>query len=319
MVVMKDDESKSFPFHFLDVPPGAMERTENGYYNKRHLIVSSELINKLKSNGITSENIGIIAPYRNHANQIHRQTRNTNADTVHRYQGRECDVIIYDTVTDSITRFNDDPRLINVAVSRAKERLYLVGSEEMLRRQDSNLASLLNYIRYYDPEGTHIVHTHYHSIFDILHTQGLSQEEWQAMRIGHESPAETLFRHILERQLEVGEYRGWTFTQEYYLIDLVHSSTAASLFTADEWQFMLHGSRLDFLLFDSIQHLPILAIEVDGQQHTDPLQTQRDLLKNTILQKLSVPLLRFSTNNEKGQEEHILSQKLKSIYTSRNA
>lgn len=63
------------------------------------------------------------------------------SDTVHKFQGREQDVIIMTTVIDSSLagqrglRFVDDPCLINVAVSRASKTVYALLADDTLFQQ----------------------------------------------------------------------------------------------------------------------------------------------------------------------------------------
>lgn len=72
--------------------------------------------------------IGIIAPYNDQVNAVKKQIGSDEIDiaTVHKFQGREKDTIIFTTVDDVVTNFTDNPYLLNVAVSRAKKRLCLV-------------------------------------------------------------------------------------------------------------------------------------------------------------------------------------------------
>jgi superfamily I DNA and/or RNA helicase len=66
---------------------------------------------------------------------------------VHKFQGREKDVIIISTVADTVTPFIDNPNLLNVAVSRAKKQLYLVVSDSE-QPKNSNIGYLTDYIEY---------------------------------------------------------------------------------------------------------------------------------------------------------------------------
>jgi superfamily I DNA and/or RNA helicase len=68
---------------------------------------------------------------------------------VHAFQGSEFDIIIL-----SLTAFNENfhinfitetPNLLNVAVSRAKNRLIVVGDKEYVAEQEGNLKKLLKY------------------------------------------------------------------------------------------------------------------------------------------------------------------------------
>ena len=84
--------------------------------------------------------------------------------TVDSFQGRECDVVIYSTVrsnTKGQIGFLKDRRRINVALSRAREFLIIVGDDQMMEtatvRGDVNpFAKVLDYIRSHT-EGCKIV------------------------------------------------------------------------------------------------------------------------------------------------------------------
>ena len=59
------------------------------------------------------------------------------------------------------------------------------------------------------------------------------------------------------------------------------------------------GFELDFIIYNDIDKRIILAVEVDGYEHhhpeNNPKQAQRDEIKNSILCKYSIPLLRLKT------------------------
>ena len=94
-----------------------------------------------------SEQIGIISPYRDQKNHLESIIRDDDIeiDTVHKYQGREKECIILSTVDNVITEFTDNPNMLNVAVSRAKERLILVVSNDEANL-DTNIGDLIRYI-----------------------------------------------------------------------------------------------------------------------------------------------------------------------------
>jgi very-short-patch-repair endonuclease len=76
-----------------------------------------------------------------------------------------------------------------------------------------------------------------------------------------------------------------------------------------ETEFALNpNSHLDFLIFSRINQKPVLAIEVDGFKFHDnnEKQLERDAVKNSILEKFNIPLLRFSTI---GSQEQVLLKK----------
>lgn len=68
-----------------------------------------------------------------------------------------------------------------------------------------------------------------------------------------------------------------------------------------------HATHLDFLIYNKLGKNPVLAIEVDGYEYhqTGTRQSQRDAMKNEILEKYGVPLLRFSTTGS-GEREKLI-------------
>lgn len=99
--------------------------------------------------------IGIITPYRSQANLISKLIKDLNlqskvsADTVHKFQGIEKDVIIFD-ITDGVNTqgfrlganlrdVQESPYLFNVAFTRAKHKLIVIGDLNYLRNNINDL------------------------------------------------------------------------------------------------------------------------------------------------------------------------------------
>jgi hypothetical protein len=63
-------------------------------------------------------------------------------------------------------------------------------------------------------------------------------------------------------------------------------------------------TKVDFLLYDKVTRLAVLVIEVDGMSfHQEGSeQYRRDLLKNSVLEKSEVHLLRLSTKGSRERE-----------------
>lgn len=109
------------------------------------------------------KSIGIIAPFRNqialikHKLELARITdfEQITVDTVERYQGSQRDIIIYSfAVThhaqlNSLVNMNDEgnvDRKLNVALTRAKEQLFLIGNEHILN-ENKILNNLTHYLK----------------------------------------------------------------------------------------------------------------------------------------------------------------------------
>jgi superfamily I DNA and/or RNA helicase len=113
------------------------------------------LVNMLHMEGISYNEIGIITPYRRHKINIQNQleeTQGVDVDTVYRFQGREKDVIILSFCNSKLGRlkpflrkFIERPSQVNVALTRARKKLILVGNSKTLK-ESKLLWKLINLI-----------------------------------------------------------------------------------------------------------------------------------------------------------------------------
>ena len=309
LVVMTKRTTEKPVFTWIETSENTVQYVEGSMINARQIRITQDWLN---AQGIVDRNkIGIISPYRAHANCF----SGVLSDTVHRFQGRECDQIVFNTVNGEITEFNDDPHLINVAVSRAKSDFILV-SPTYDEATDSNLACLVRYIRHLEPEYRQLLKSKYRSVFDVLY-QNNAKVKLINKRKG-ESPAEALMRNLLVAMQSNPKLGSWDFVQEYPLRLLPKS---LEHFNHAERRYMYNGARLDFLLFDIFDQQPIAVIEVDGASFHRPgtLQAHRDELKNKIIAKEDIPFFRFRTDTVEGQEFTKLESFLTDLYTKRNS
>lgn len=120
-----------------------------GNLNQRQIDVIFEEIIPDQKIDPSAQSVGIISPYRLQANELKAviSGMNIEADTVHKFQGREKDIIILTTVANEITAndFVDDPNLVNVAVSRAVNKLIVVASEGCDVWKGTNIGDLVRY------------------------------------------------------------------------------------------------------------------------------------------------------------------------------
>lgn len=320
MVIMSHDEGV-FPFLLVDVNDNRIGYNGTSAFNDRQALDSVDIINAIKKKGVIETEIGVVAPYRAHADRVVQMLGKNSlveSDTVHKFQGREKDVIIYNSVMGKLSPFNDDAHLINVAVSRAKTK-FVVVAPLSLGQGDSNLASLINFIQYQDPDCKFTQKSKRASIFDVLYGVTTDIEELKKQRHKNESPAETIFRQLLTSILRKADSRlSWDFKQEYYLIDLMKVPRKDGVFIDEEWEYMIKGARLDFLVYDTMSQNALLAIEINGGHHYKAASRYKDELKKQILAKLGVPLVSFKTDSIEGCEEKELRKVLNEVYMSRN-
>lgn len=251
---------------------------------------------------------GFIAPYReqiNHAEQ--RLPEEILKDTVHKFQGRECDGIIFSTVLDkkgskNDVQFVDSANLINVAISRAKKRFVLVSDVEVFKKSNKEISELIRYMEYYTESSL------YHeskviSVFDLLYkefSEVLIERENKLRKSDSKYKTERIIASLLRDILSEEKFKKINFKREYRLKDLVNDT---SHLYEDEKQFIKTAARVDFLLHYKMGNEPLGVIEVDGvAYHHSKDQKRRDRIKNTILDKAGIPILRLRTNESREPE-----------------
>ena len=114
---------------FLD-PEGRREGNTNPVEAAR----VAEVVEAYVDAGVPRSDIGVIAPFRAQVAEIARRTDAT-VDTVDRFQGSSEEVILvsFVAVDDLSSPIFEDYRRVNVALTRAKRALVLVGDETALR------------------------------------------------------------------------------------------------------------------------------------------------------------------------------------------
>lgn len=275
-----------------------------------------EEFDRLRQRGITD--VGVITPFRNHADAIHRQRADIEADTIHKFQGREKDVIIFSTVKDYIqvkdeektvgekatVDFINQSELVNVAVSRAKKQLVLVMSQHLFEQAPlaTNIGNLIRYVRYNKGE------IEFPSIFDYLYSENLEphRERFLQRLFGSRYASENLTHELILQVIgEDKKFANFRVMTQYPLRRVVKPSI---MLTERQRNFIHRSSHLDFLIYNNTDREPVLAVEVNGKQHDLPKQQERDSVKAAILNKCGIPLLTLKTTETK--EKSRIKQKL---------
>lgn len=281
-----------------------------GHENQRQVdVIAKEILPIL--NEIKKDEIGIIAPYRDQINLITKTIPDIQADTVHKFQGREKDVIIISTTDDKITDFADDANLLNVAISRAKSNLYIVisGNEQP---KDKNISDLISYIQYNNYE---ITESKVNSVFDYLYSQYTKMKFEYLSKIKKISQydSENIMYKLLCEILEMEEFKNLGVIFEQPMKEIIDFNNINELTESEKTYVSQSWTHIDFLIYKKISKEPILAVEVDGHKYhkKGTRQSERDLLKNHILELCNITLLRLSTTGS-GEKEKII-ESLKNI------
>jgi hypothetical protein len=280
-----------------------------GRSNQRELdAIVAEVIPRYCA-GVADTDIGVTTPYRLQANKAGDVLDQIQADTVHKFQGRQKKVVILTTVLDETwrgrtgQRFVDDPQLINVAVSRAVRRFILVTNYDMLPTS-RHIRDLVGYIRYHNPD-EQVVDSAVISMFDLLYTAYSQRLRPLAARLRNEMKyrSEDVTWTVLHDILAEQRYAHLTVSYQVLVRNLLPD---LSRLTPRQESFVRHRASVDFVVYNRVTNRPLLAIEVDGFafHENKPAQLARDAIKDEIFKAHRMPLLRLATTDS-GEDQRI--------------
>jgi hypothetical protein len=275
-----------------------------GHLNQRQIdVIKTEVLPKLQQQGYTD--IGVITPYVKQVAATSAQLGNQyDVATVHKFQGREKDAIVLASVDNVIGDFVDDPNMLNVAVSRAVKSLSVVISSNQ-ENEKTNYGDLAKYITY---NNFQIIDSKVFSVFDLLYKGYYEQRRKYLMKHKRvsEFDSENLAYSVIEKILRTPEFSKIDCVMHSSLATLVKDDT---LLTEQEIRYASNPlTHIDILLFNKMDKSPVMAIEVDGTKYhaEGSRQAERDAMKNSVLSKCGIPILRIRTN-ESGERERIIA------------
>ncbi len=270
-------------------------------------IIEKEIIDELPAN-----QSGIIAPYNNQIALLNSRFDNRGCviDTIHKFQGKEKDYIILSTVANKIKFYDDEekidflnnPNLINVAISRAKKRLYILASEEVLNQEGSILRDLSKYYEYYCSE-TKKVKTKVYSVFDLMYEDYapiLEKTKKELLNIS-QYPSENIIATVVNGICKSGECGALAFKFNYPLKYVIKLNT---LTDPQDIKFVSNiNTHCDFLIYNKLNKEIVLVVEVDGSQHREEIQAARDRRKDRLLTDAGIKILRLTTTSIECKEK----------------
>ena len=302
LIVLTKPKSDRQPLMVYRTVPGNHARN---HINQRQIdVITNEVFPNQRLNACDGS-VGIVTPYRNQANELQRIFLGTTvkADTADKFQGLETSVIIFSTVDNEIGEFVSNPNRLNVAVSRAIDQ-FIVVTDGNNNDTTSPIHELIGYIQYHNHE---IINSEIHSVFDYLYHNYAEAREDIMRKYGRvsEVDSENLMYAVIRDILNKSEYSKYDVVMHVPLRIIL--SDLSKLNTREQTFAMNHLTHVDFLIFSRLTHQPILVVEVDGfAYHNNEKQRERDQLKNAILEKYNIPILRLSTIGS-GEEQKVIS------------
>lgn len=158
-----DTQGGDFPEKSTDNENNDIIGSGGSKFNELEALLCIQHVEKLLNSGVKPEHIGIISPYNAQVSLLKKslnESTSTDADselieisTVDGFQGREKDAIIVSLVRSNDNRevgFLRDKRRLNVAITRPKRQLCIVGDLELM--QQSGVQFLKNWGEFAEDE-----------------------------------------------------------------------------------------------------------------------------------------------------------------------
>ena len=107
------------------------------------------MVKCLIRHGCQSTGITVLTPYRSQLDSLRKRltTLNINVSTIDAFQGQQNQVVILVTVRSNSTGalgFLDDPKRINMSLTRAENALFIIGNFDTLLKGSNQSLSLIH-------------------------------------------------------------------------------------------------------------------------------------------------------------------------------
>lgn len=239
------------------------------------------------------KNIGIITPFARQKELIESCLRqaslsNLSCGTVHAFQGDEKDIILFSLALTDQTHLRtydwlkNNRELVNVATSRAKEQLVILGNTQNLERLHRNLPEddIFELVEYVKSNGISKV-TPKATVSRALGIKPYSTETEEAFLQSLQHALNTILldqkRYVVHKEVAISH----VFAENSAAMDLFYSG------------------RFDFVIYEKEgrREFPVLAIELDGKEHFEnEIVKQRDRKKQAICQEHNFLLIRIENS-----------------------
>lgn len=237
--------------------------------------------------------IGVITPFVNQRKLIEdalqrEQLQNVACGTVHAFQGDEKDVVLFSMALTDQTQagtydwLKNNKELINVATSRAREKLVLLLDDDNLARlhQKDGEDDLFELVQYVKENGDSQV----------------TQKRANSRALGvkpFSTKTEEVFLENLNHALE----NIWLSQNRYN----VKKEVAISQVFENNVNYsdLFYSGRFDFVVYErqGQDEVPVLAIELDGKEHfEDEVVRNRDRKKNEICRAHNMQIIRVENS-----------------------
>ena len=309
--------NKSQHIEIIKTVPGNHARKNpngSGSYNQREIDEIELIVSQSHDKAY-----GIITPFRYQAQLIQEKYHHhvIEADTIHKFQGRQKDEVILSFVVNSLDKEEDrvenrlydfitNEKLLNVAISRGINKVTAIVSDGVYHSKNNIINDFIKYAEHL--YGHSITKTStITSVFDYLYTQNKKQLLLKLNQNTKGYKTELLMIQLIDEVLK--QYSRIDYSMHVRLSNLLND---VSFLEVHEQKYVLHPwAHVDFLFYNRVSKERLFVLEVDGIRfHEQKIkQTLKDNIKDKALEMNGIPVYRFKTNesNEENRLKEILN------------
>lgn len=282
--LMREDKPGEKSLQFINVSNKNTVRPLDSNFCENEVSTIVDLI-KAKE----SSNVGVITPFVNQAKYIKAYLKdeglpNVEVGTVHTFQGDEKETIIFSSAISkhssdgAFTWLKNNEELINVALTRAKDKFILIGDYAEIKQRSPDKTDLLD-------------------LFDYVKDIGLtiprpSEKTPTAIKRYLKSKREEELLETIAHVLSLNDYK-------YEVESNVRVASVLDNFTTPEKFDYGTRAEFDFVIYKVIrnQKKPVLVIELDGPEHgTSYRRSHNDKLKEKICEDNNIIIKRITND-----------------------
>ena len=266
-------------------------KTNNRSYERNSNIDEAiNIVKYVKENNL--KDVLIVTPFVNQKNLINHLLKENGINditcgTIHSTQGSEANTIILSTALNFNTSkrtydwLKDNEEIINVAVTRAKENLIITCDNEILDKLSNKKDDLYTLVEYIKSDGSYEVSEALPKIDLYRSNQSTNESEF----------LKTL-SHFCSCYKDFKAKRGVSFKDIF----------------KDDPKLSKTNYIFDFVLYKKSKifkkEIPLIAIELDGQEHfNDEERIYCDKIKTSVCKEKGITLLRIPNKDRKCYEE----------------
>ncbi len=282
---IKTESREQEPLLYIDVK-GSQSDGKNTAPGEVEEIINYAVRNRDKT-------IGVITPFVNQKKLLEEAVQKahlTNVDcgTVHAFQGDEKDIVLFSTALTAQTQagtyewLKNNKELINVATSRARDKLIILSDMENLGRLhlqngEDDLYELVQYAK-------------------LNGTSQVTQKKANSRALGvkpFSSAIEEAFLKNLNHALE----NIWLSQNRF---QIQHGVDISEILPEERnWEELFYSRQFDFVVYEQqgSQEFPVLAIALEGREHLEEeIARRREQQRQEICQRFGLQLLRVENS-----------------------